>query len=76
MPKVRGCDRECQAATVQERPRGATPCPRTEAAPDRSYPTSEVRGDGGEEQTHNQVVAAAQAQKGREELCHFQGQEG
>ena len=27
-PKVRGSGRECQAATAQERLRGATPCPR------------------------------------------------
>ena len=61
---------------VQEQPGGATPCPRTEAAPDRSYPMSEVRGGGGEEQTHDQGVVAAQAQEGGEELHHFQGQEG
>ena len=28
-PKVRGGDRECKAATVQEQPRGATPHPRS-----------------------------------------------
>ena len=54
--EVRGSGLECQAATAQERPRGATPCPRSVAAgrrhiasevrvaAERSYPTSEVRG--------------------------------
>ena len=41
--KVRGCGRECQAATVQERPRGATPRPRAGAVAERSNPTSKER---------------------------------
>ena len=41
--KVRGSGRECQAATVQERPRGAIPRPRPEAVAGRNYPTSKER---------------------------------
>ena len=37
LPKVRGGDRERQAATAQERPRGATPRPRSGAAAKRTY---------------------------------------
>ena len=37
--EVRGSSRECQAATVQERPRRATPHPRSGRAAERSYPT-------------------------------------
>ena len=47
--EVRGSGLECQAATVQERPRGATLRPRSVAVAGRSYPTSEVRGGGQEE---------------------------
>ena len=44
-PKVRGSDRECQAATVQERRRrGASARPRSGAAAERNYLTPEVRG--------------------------------
>ena len=46
MPKVRGSDRECQAATAQEWPRGATPRPRSGATAEKSYHTPEVRGGG------------------------------
>ena len=49
MSEVRGSGRECQAATVQEWPRGATPHPRSGAAAGRSYPTAEVRGGSREE---------------------------
>ena len=42
----------------------------------RSYPTSEVRGGGREEQPHIQKVVATQAQEDLEELFHVQGQEG
>ena len=37
--EVRGSSRECQAETAQERPRGATPHPRSGAAAGMSYPT-------------------------------------
>ena len=38
--------------------------------------TSEVRGQGWEEQPHLQGAGAAQAQEGWEELLNVQGQEG
>ena len=52
MSEVRGSSRECQAATAQERRRGATPRPRSGAAAERSYPVSEVRGSSREELPH------------------------
>ena len=76
-PKVKGSDRECQAATAQERQlRGASPRPRSGAAAERSYPIPKVRGPAPEELPHLQGAATAQVQEGREELLHFQGQEG
>ena len=39
-PKVRGGNPECQAAMVQEQPRGTTPCPRSGVVAERSNPTS------------------------------------
>ena len=38
--EVRGGGRECQAATAQEQPQGATPRPRPGAEAQRSNPTS------------------------------------
>ena len=46
---VRGSGLECQAATVQERPKGATPWPRSGVMAERSHPKSEARGGGQEE---------------------------
>ena len=43
---------------------------------ERSYPTSEARGGGREEQPHLQGTVAARAQEGLEELSHIEGQEG
>ena len=43
MSEVRGCIRECQAATVEEQLRGGTPSPKSGAAAGRSYPTSKER---------------------------------
>ena len=74
--EVRGSSRECQAATVQKRPRGATPHPRSEAAAGRSYPASEARGGGWEEQPHVQGAVAEWVQEGLEELSYVEGQEG
>ena len=42
LPKVRGGDRECQAASAQERPRGATTRPRSGDVAERSNPTCKV----------------------------------
>ena len=70
---------------AQGRPRGATPCPRSGAAAERSYPASEVsgcweelprvRGHGQQLGGATQGVVAAQAQEGLEELFHVEGQE-
>ena len=75
-----------------QRPRGATPRPRSGVASGRSYPSSEVRGgsreelphaptpkardSGREDQPHVQGAVAARAQEGLEELSHVEGQEG
>ena len=56
-----GSGRECQAATVQEWLRGATPCPRSGAAAGRSHPMPEARGSGREEQPHVQGAVAVGA---------------
>ena len=87
--EVRGSGGECQAATAQEPPRGATPRPRSGAVAGRSYLASEVRGggweelphfevtsSGREEQPHLQGAVAVGAQEGLEEILHVQGQEG
>ena len=46
----------------------------TTGAAERSYPMSEARGGGREEQPHVQGVVAAWVQEGLEELFHIQGQ--
>ena len=61
---------------AQERPRGATPNPRSGMAARRSYPTPEARDGGQEEQPHLQGGEAAQAQEGLKELFQVQGQKG
>ena len=43
---------------------------------ERSYPISEVRGSGREDQPHVHRAVAAQVQEGLEELSHVEGQEG
>ena len=43
---------------------------------EKSYPTSEVRGGGREEQPRVQGAVAAWAQEGLEELSHVEGQVG
>ena len=58
----------------QQRPR-VPGCVGTGAAK-RSYPTSEIRGGGREEQAHIQEAVAAWVQEGQEELFHVQDQEG
>ena len=76
MSEVRGGGQECQAATAQERLRGATPHPRSGAVAGRSYPMPEVRGGSREEQPHVQGVVAAWVQEGLEELSYAEAQEG
>ena len=53
MSEVTGSSLECQAATAQDQPRGATLCLRSVAAR-RRHPASEVRGGGREELPHVQ----------------------
>ena len=65
MSEVRGSSRECQTATAQERPRGATPRPRSGGAAERRYPASEVRGC--EERSY---PASEFRAGGREEIPH------
>ena len=48
-PRVRGGGLECQAETAQERPRGATPCPRSGVVAEKSNPMSKVRRGSSEE---------------------------
>ena len=89
--KVRDSGRKCQTMTAQERPRVATPRPRSGAAAGRSYrtpprlrpgaaaqrtyPTPKARGCGREEQTHLQKAVAALVQEGLEELSDIEDQE-
>ena len=73
-PEVRGSGRECQAATAQERPKGATLRPRSAAAR-RSHPALEACSGSREEQPHFQGAVAAWVQEGLEELSHVEGQE-
>ena len=88
-PKVRGCDREYQAASAQEWPRGATPCPRSGAATERSYPMSEVRGSSREKLPHTRGQGrrprgatphprsgCCTGKGGLRAATHVQGQEG
>ena len=87
-PKVRGSGQECQAATAQERlrgatlrpglgrwPRGATPRPRLGRRPRVVTPHPSL-GGGREEQPPSKEQRLCGAQEGREELLHIQGQEG
>ena len=87
--EVRGSARECQDVTAQEWLRGATqvqgqgqrlggvsPRSRSGEAAKRSYPASEVRGRGWEDQPHIEGAVAERAQEGLAELSHIEGQEG
>ena len=87
MSEVRGDGQECQAATAQAQPRGATPCPRSGAEAESArlrwrrnvleeLPPSEVRDGGWEDQPHVQGAVAAWVPEGLEELFHIQGREG
>ena len=46
------------------------------AAAEKSNPTPEARGGGGEDQPHIQRAVAARVQEGLEELSQAEGQEG
>ena len=74
MSKVRGSGRDCQAATAQERPGGATPRPRSGAVAESAR--LRQRRSSQEELPHVPGAVAVWAQEGLEELFHVQGQEG
>ena len=61
---------------AQERPRRATPRPRSGATARGDTPVNEVRGGSQEELPHVQGAVATRAQEGLEELSHVEGQEG
>ena len=63
-PKVRGSHQECQAEMAQERPRGATPCPRSGQVAKRSNPTFKVRRGG-----HEKITLI----QGKEQQLRFAG---
>ena len=62
----------CQAATAQERPRGATPLQVRGSDPEEP---PRARGQGRRLGGATRGVVAAQAQEGLEELSHVEGQE-
>lgn len=77
MSEARGGQEEPPCAQGQGRlPGGATACLRPGVVANRSYPASEVRGSGWEEQPHVQGAVAAQVQEDLEEPSHVEGQEG
>ena len=67
-PEVRDNSPECQVATAQERLGGATPCPRSGAAAERSYPASEASG------CRKETPRDQGQGGGREETAHVRGQ--
>ena len=67
--EVRGSGRQYQTAMVQERPRGATPRPRSGGAAERRYPASEVRGCDERSYPTSEVRGG-----GREEIPHAPSQ--
>ena len=58
------------------RPIGVTSRTRSGAVAGRTYPTPNARGRGREEQPHLQVAVSPLAQKGLQELFHFQVKKG
>ena len=74
-PKVRGGNREPQAATARERLRGAVSCPRSGAAVKTSHPRLRL-GQWPRGATHLQGAAAVLVQEGQEDLLYVQGQGG
>ena len=68
--EARGGSQECQAATAQEQPSGATPRLMSGPVAGRSYPTPKARGGDWKEKPHIQGAVASWAQGGLEELFH------
>ena len=69
MAEVRDSGRECQAATAQERLRGATPRPRSVAA-GRSHITPKARGGGPEEDPAPEAKGGGQEEQPEELWLH------
>ena len=74
-PKVRGGDLECQARTAQERPRGATPRPRSGAVAERSNPTSKEKWLRGCRRVERSYSTFKVRRGGWEEIPLIQGKE-
>ena len=72
-PKVKGDNRECQTATAQERPRGATPCLRSGAAAETSNPTSKERQLHGRRRAERSYSTFKVRTGGRKEIPLIQG---
>ena len=74
-PKVRASNQECQAASAQERPRGATPHLRSGAATRRSNPTSKERRLHGRRRAESSYSMFKVRRGGCEEIPLVQGKE-
>ena len=76
MPKVRGSDREHQAATAQERRlRGASPPWRSGASPERSFPTAKEQLLHRRRRAERSYSTFKVRRGGREEIPLVQGKE-
>ena len=73
--KVRGSDQELQAATVQERPRGATSHLRSGAAAERGNPTSKEQRLHRRRRAETSYSTFKVRRGGREEIPLIQGKE-
>ena len=70
-------DAAAKSAMLGQRRNGQEELPhiRGRGGNEKSYPASEVRGSGWEDQPHFQGAVAVRAQEGLEELSHVEGQE-
>ena len=75
MPRVRGGERERQAATAQERLRGTTTRPRSGVEAEGAIPHPKL-GVGAEKSNPRPRNGGCTGTGGWEELLHIQGQEG
>ena len=74
-PKVRASNQECQAASAQEWPRGATPHLRSGAAAERSNPTSKEWWLSGRRRAERSYSMFKVRRGGCEEIPLIQGKE-
>ena len=61
---------------MHERPRGATPCPRSGAAAERSYPLPKARGGSLEEPPHIQGVVVEPCRRAERSYSTFKVRRG